>query len=72
MAPQLPGVPQNLTDCTDQAVPAIPGEAGTPLLKSDVAGVIGDQRTSALAGHKCASDWRSFYVDLRDRIGGKP
>jgi len=36
-----------------------------------VAGVLGDQRSAAVAKDKCSHDWRSFYEDLRARLGGK-
>lgn len=51
-------------------MPGIPGSPGEPILKADAAGVIGDQRTSAVAKDKCAHDWRDFYQSLRNRIGG--
>lgn len=70
VAPQLPAVTDRLALCTDEPVPAIPGEPGTPLRKAEVAGVIGDQRTSALAKDRCAHDWRDFYSALRKGIGG--
>lgn len=71
LPPQLPATTQDLNQCTDEAVPAIPGKAGEPLLKGVTAGVIGDQRAAAVAKDKCAHDWRSFYEDLRTKLGGK-
>jgi hypothetical protein len=69
--PDLPEETQDLKDCTSELVPALPGKRGEGIAKSQTAGVIGDQRASALSKDKCAHDWRAFYADLRMRLGAK-
>ena len=66
--PALPPEPAGLTACTDRAVPALPGTPGTAWSDLETPGIIGDQRSAALAKDRCAHDWRSFYADLRSRL----
>jgi hypothetical protein len=57
--------PPGLVACTIETVPALPGDYGTPFSKAQAAQAIGEQRMSALAKDKCASDWLAHYNDLR-------
>jgi len=66
--PHLPEPTQDLKDCRDALVPEIPGVAGSSIPKSKVAGVIGDQRASALDKDKCSHDWSDFYGDVKRRL----
>lgn len=68
--PILPTETLDLQECTDEALPTIPGASGTEIPKRDVATVIGQQRTAALAKDKCSRDWQAFYTDLRVRLNG--
>lgn len=60
----LPPVPAGLSACTAEPVPPIPGEPGSPLRRSEAAAALADQRASALAKARCATDWLIFYTDL--------
>lgn len=66
--PHLPDATADLNACADQELHAIPGQKGTAIPKGQTAGVIGDQRSDALAKDKCAKDWRSFYLDTKKRM----
>jgi hypothetical protein len=66
--PSLPAEPTGLAACTDATVPALPGAVGTGWGNDETPGIIGDQRTAALAKNKCSHDWRSFYSDLRNKM----
>ncbi|MBV9548898.1 MAG: hypothetical protein JO256_04410 [Alphaproteobacteria bacterium] len=69
--PQLPDEPPGLTACTDEPVPGLPGATGQSWDTAAVVGIIGDQRSSALAKDRCGHDWRDFYNDLVKRMAGK-
>lgn len=64
----LPAAPAGLVDCTDTAVPPIPGARGAALTKAQAAEALADNRAAALAAHRCAVAWRDFYGDLRGSL----
>lgn len=72
LKPSLPDEPVDLKACVVEAVPVIPGARGTPILKGQTGGIIGDQHSSALMKDKCVKDWQAFYHDLRAGLAGKP
>jgi hypothetical protein len=63
--PSLPEIPAGLAACTAAPIPAIPGDAGTPLTKAQAAEALADQRAAALAKARCAQSWKSFYAGLK-------
>lgn len=67
----LPDEPPGLARCTDQPVPGLPGARGTSWGNDQTSGIIGDQRTAALAKDRCAHDWRSFYQDTKKKLEAK-
>ena len=68
--PQLIPPPLDLVACVDTNVTPLPGAPGTAWNTQDTVGIIGDQRSDALAKDKCAHNWRSFYEDYRSKLSG--
>ncbi len=70
VAPQMPAAPADLTRCTAETVPDIPGAPGTGLDKAQSSQALAEQRAAAKAKDRCSRSWADFYEDLRKSIGG--
>jgi hypothetical protein len=66
--PLLPDATEQLNACADRPLHDIPGKKGDKIVKGQTAGVLGDQRSDALAKDKCAKDWRAFYLDTKTKM----
>jgi hypothetical protein len=64
----IPDTPAGLAACAAAPVPAIPGDAGTPLTKAQAAEALADQRAAALAKSRCVRGWASFYDNLKTSL----
>lgn len=60
--------PAGLIECTAAPLPDLPGAAGTPLDRTQVAQALAEQRAAALGFRRCAGDWLALYRDLAARL----
>lgn len=65
---QLPDFPLGLKVCANMAIPAIPGERGSPITKEQASDSLAEQRAFALSKDRCVKDNQSWYLDLRKGI----